>query len=134
MYCEVDEAVGDYLVLSDDATFHLAGKVNKRNIHLWGTEQSHVVVQVICDLPKVTMFFPVSKTKVHGPFFFAEATISHKTYLNILEQWLRPQLKENFPGKLQFPTGESSASFPCGCEGLLGGTPAGCVDRMSRAH
>jgi hypothetical protein len=86
--CEIDKAVGDYLMFTDEATFCLAGKVNKKNIHIWGTEQSHVVVQVICDLPKVNMFFAVSKTKVHGPFFFAEATVGHKTYLDMLEQWL----------------------------------------------
>jgi hypothetical protein len=103
--CEVDEVVGDYPIFSDETTFHLAGKVNKKNIHIWGTEQSHVVVQVICNLPKVNMFFAVSKTKVHASFFFAEATFSHKTYLDVLEQWLWPKLKEDLPGKLLILTG-----------------------------
>jgi hypothetical protein len=89
---EVDDTVGDYLIFSDEATFHLAGKVKKKNVYIWATELSHIIVQVICDLPKVNMFFGVSKTKVHDPFSFAEATVSHTTYLDILEQWLWPHL------------------------------------------
>jgi hypothetical protein len=28
-------------LISDEATFHISGKVNRRNVHNWGTEQPH---------------------------------------------------------------------------------------------
>lgn len=47
------------------------------------------------------MFRVLSKAMVYGHFFFAEATATCITYLDILEQWLWPQLKD-FPGFLLF--------------------------------
>jgi hypothetical protein len=26
------------LIFSDEATFHISGKVNRHNVHIWGTE------------------------------------------------------------------------------------------------
>jgi hypothetical protein len=90
VFCEVDETFGDYLVFSDEATFHLSGKLNKKDVRIEGTEQPHVTVQVICDLPKVNAFCAVSKTKVYGPFFSAEATVTSSTYPDMLEPCLWP--------------------------------------------
>jgi hypothetical protein len=28
-------------LISDEATFHISGKVNRRNVCIWGTEQPH---------------------------------------------------------------------------------------------
>jgi hypothetical protein len=35
----------------------------------------------------------VSREKVHGPFFFAKATVTGDSFLDMLESWLLPQLK-----------------------------------------
>jgi hypothetical protein len=34
---------------------------------------------------------------VCGPFFFAETTVTGCTYLNMLSEWLLPQLEEEVP-------------------------------------
>jgi len=42
----------DYLntvLFSDEATFHLSGKVNRHNIGIWGTVNSHGIVQNMCE-------------------------------------------------------------------------------------
>ena len=44
------------------------------------------------------MFFcAISRRKVYGPFFYAEATVTGVSYLNVLQQWLFPQLHEAEP-------------------------------------
>jgi hypothetical protein len=40
-------------MFSDEACFHLSGKVNRHNVHIWGMENPHATVQYIRDSPKV---------------------------------------------------------------------------------
>ena len=37
------------LVFSDEATFHMNGKVNKHNVHIWGKENAHATVEHVRD-------------------------------------------------------------------------------------
>jgi hypothetical protein len=64
---------------------------------MWGNKKPHASVEHIRDSPKVNVFCSLSRTKVYGPFFFAESTITGIVYLNILQWWLMPQLSEDFP-------------------------------------
>jgi hypothetical protein len=48
------------------------------------------------DSPKVNVFCTISSPKVYGPFFFAEETVTGKTYLDMLQLWLMSQL-QNIP-------------------------------------
>lgn len=80
------------LVFSDEATFFVNGKVNKHNVRIWGTENPRVIVQHIRDSPKVSVFCAVSQFKVYGPFFFCEQNVTGHVYLDMLENWLMPQL------------------------------------------
>ena len=41
------------LVFSDDATFHVCGKVNRHNVRIWGTENHHATIEYVRDSPKV---------------------------------------------------------------------------------
>jgi hypothetical protein len=43
----------------------------------------------------VNVFYAVSRTKVHGPFSFAETIITGHVYLNMLEHFLDPQMDVN---------------------------------------
>jgi hypothetical protein len=45
------------LVFSDEATFHVSGKVNRHNVRIWGTENPHATVEHDRDSPKVNEFF-----------------------------------------------------------------------------
>jgi hypothetical protein len=73
-------------------TFHLSEKVNRHNVH---TETSHVVIEHERDSPKVNVFCAISHTRITDPFFFAENTMRGTTYMNMLTEWVFPQLQED---------------------------------------
>jgi hypothetical protein len=75
------------LIFSDEATFHVSGKVSRHNVRIWGTER---------DSPKVNVHCAVSREKVDGPFFFTGATVTGDSFLDILEIWLLNQLNANY--------------------------------------
>jgi hypothetical protein len=79
------------LIFSDEATFHISG-----NVCIWGTEQPHAQIEHQRDSPKVNVFCAVSREKVHGPFFFTEATVTGHSFLEMLENWLLPKLIINY--------------------------------------
>jgi hypothetical protein len=72
------------------------GEVNRQNVHIWGTEQPHAQIEHRRDSPEVNVFCAVSREKVHSPFFFPEATVSGDSFLDMLENWLLPQLNINY--------------------------------------
>jgi hypothetical protein len=51
------------------------------------------------------------KYKFVLPFFFSETTVAGMTYLNMLEQLLWPQLKEDMPPKFRVQQYEVSTRF-----------------------
>ena len=40
----------------------------------------------------------MSREKLHGPFFFPETTVTGDSFLDMLENWLLPQLNTNYDG------------------------------------
>ncbi|GFU78490.1 DUF4817 domain-containing protein [Trichonephila clavipes] len=85
------------LVFTDEATFHLCGKVNRHNLRFWGTENVHVTLEHQRDFPKVNVFCALSNSCVFGPLFFAEKSINGDIYQDMLSEWLLPQLEEAVP-------------------------------------
>ena len=83
------------LIFCDEATFHISGKVNVHNVRIWGTEHPHAQIEHQRDSPKVNVFCAVSHEKVHGPFFFTEATVTGNSFLDMLENWLLSQQNTN---------------------------------------
>jgi hypothetical protein len=92
-------------LISDEATFHISGKVNGHNVHIWGTEQPHAQTEHQRDSPKVSVFCGMSCENVHGPFFFTEPTVTGDSFLDRLENWLLPQLNTNYDYILQLDGG-----------------------------
>lgn len=94
---ELQEEDGFYerLIFGDESTFHISGKVNRHNVRIWGTENPRESVEHERDSPKLNVFCAVSKKKVYGPFFFQEATVRGNAYLDMLSEWLMPQLEED---------------------------------------
>ncbi|XP_066996029.2 uncharacterized protein [Anabrus simplex] len=95
-WIEEDDGFLDRVVFSDEATFHVSGKVNKQNVHIWGATKPHCYVEHVRDSPKVNVFCAVSNTKVYGPFFFNEQTVTGLTYLDLLTEWLLHQLSDDW--------------------------------------
>jgi hypothetical protein len=40
-------------------------------------------------------FCTISKEKVYGPFFVAEAVVTGTSYLEMMQEWLMPQLYDH---------------------------------------
>jgi len=72
------------LIFSDEASFCLSGKVNRQNVRIWGLQNSQEALEHERDFPKVNVFCALSLTKVYGPFFFAENTVTGVMYLAML--------------------------------------------------
>jgi hypothetical protein len=83
------------LIFSDECTFHLCGKVNGHNVRIWWTENPKSVVEVARDSPKVNVLCAVCTFKVYGQFFFSEQTVTGMAFLDMLTEWLLPQLNKN---------------------------------------
>lgn len=85
----------DRIVFSNEATFHLNGKVNRHNVWIWGSEQPWQIIEHVRDSPKLNVFTAICRMKLYGPFFFSERTVTGHLYLDMLQMWLIPQFEED---------------------------------------
>ena len=75
-----EDEFNERLVLSDEATFHTNGEVNKHNVCIWGEENLYATIKHERDSPNVNALCAISKNYVHGPFFF-EGNVTGDVYL-----------------------------------------------------
>ena len=80
------------ICFSDEATFYVSGKLNKHNVRIWGSEHPHEIRELERDSPKVNVWCGLMCTRVIGPFFFHEKTITAHVYLDLLTENVAPQL------------------------------------------
>lgn len=89
---EDDENFLNMVAFSDESTFHVWSQ--KRNVHIWGSHNPLVVMEVQRDRPKVNVWCRLLVDKVIGPYFFAEDTEIHElsryawAVLDITTRWL----------------------------------------------
>ena len=79
-------------LFSDEATFHTCGNVSRHNCRIRADEKPPNFLEWERDAPKVNVWLGMTQSKVYGPFFFAEATVTGPVCLDMLEQFLEPQL------------------------------------------
>jgi hypothetical protein len=101
VFCEEDldvmergKGLSKRITFSNEANFHLSGKVNRHNIWIWGSEKPVAMVEMESDSPKVNVFCAVSRRRVFSLFSFAEKSVTGQVYLKMLQNWLMPQLAE----------------------------------------
>ena len=87
-----DEAFLKRVCFSDEATFHVSGKLNKHNVRIWGSENPHASRELQRDSPKVNVWCGIMCNRIIGPFFFNEASITADIYLDLLTEYVAPQL------------------------------------------
>ena len=80
------------ICFSDEATFHVSGKLNKHNARIWGSEQPLEIRELERDSPQVIVWCGLKCNRVIGPFFFDEKTITADVYLDLLTEYVVPQL------------------------------------------
>ncbi|KFM68198.1 hypothetical protein X975_25037, partial [Stegodyphus mimosarum] len=85
------------IMFSDVASFHLSGIVNHHNVRIWRSENPHEYRETQRDSPKVNVWCGLMHDRVIGPFLFTEKTVSSVVYLDMLENFVFPQLEELQP-------------------------------------
>ena len=82
------------LIFSDEATFHISGRVNRHNCRIWGEENPHELYEHERDSPKVTVWCAMARNRLYGPFFFDERTVNGQSYLRMLQNVFVPELQQ----------------------------------------
>jgi hypothetical protein len=94
------------VLFSDEAHFHISGVVNKQNMRYWSGANPRVVHERPLHSDKVTVWCAISSEGIIGPYFFEEdnrcVTINSERYVNMLQQFLAPQLQQNNFGVVWF--------------------------------
>ena len=80
------------ILFSDKATFHTCGTVNRHNCRIWTDEKPPNFLECEQDTPKVNVWLGMTQSKMYGPFFFAEVTVTGPVHLDMIEQFLEHQL------------------------------------------
>ena len=62
---------------------------------IWGTENSHVSYELERASPKQNVWCGMTSEKVYRPFFFEEETVRAINYLEMIEQYVVPQLQQD---------------------------------------
>ena len=75
-----EDELNECLVFSDEATFHMNGKVNRHNVLIRAEKNPHATIEHERDSSKVNVFCAISKNYIHGPFFF-EGNVTGDGYL-----------------------------------------------------
>ena len=78
------------ICFSDEATFHVSGKLNKHNVRIWGAEHLHEIRELERDSTKVNVWCTIMCNRVIGTFFFHETTITADVYLDLLTEYVAP--------------------------------------------
>lgn len=82
------------IYFSDEAMFTVCGRVHKQNCRIWGYEKPTEVREEPLHSPKVNVWCAMSANEIIGPFFFEEPTVKSENYLNMLNDYLFPILKQ----------------------------------------
>jgi ribosomal protein S18 acetylase RimI-like enzyme len=89
-----DDSYLQKILFSDEATFHTHGVVNCHNCRIWGSKNPHAQMEHVRDSPKVNVWCDIMSGRIVGPFFFHESTITSAVYLDMLENFVFPQIAE----------------------------------------
>lgn len=86
------------LIMSDEAHFHLSGKVNRQNFRYWSAKNPKEHHETSLHPEKVTVWCGVARLGVIGPYFFEDergstVTVNAERYVEMLRGFLVPQLQ-----------------------------------------
>ena len=82
---------------SDESMFHVSGLINRHNSIIWGSQNPHETYEFERDSPKVNVWCGIMHAKIISPFFFAEKSITAHIYLDLLAEYVSPQLEQYQP-------------------------------------
>ncbi|KAM7281796.1 hypothetical protein ISCGN_001957 [Ixodes scapularis] len=89
---EQDPSHVQFLLFSDEATFHLDRQVNTQNCRYWSSTNLHWTLERALQSPKVTVCCGIWREGVVGPFFFGD-NVSGGTYLQMMQDEFLPEFE-----------------------------------------
>ena len=78
--------LNDLIFFSDEATFHISGRVHKQNCRIWSTENPHEVQEYWDKSTKINVWCAMSSNCIIGPYFFEE-NVNGQNYLKMLKEF-----------------------------------------------
>ena len=81
----------------DESTFHVSGLINRHKFGIWGSQNLHETYELERDSPELNVWCGIMHDKIIGPFFFAEKSIAAQIYLDLLTEYVSPQLEQYQP-------------------------------------
>ena len=79
-------------MFSDEAIFHLSGKVNKATCRIWSTDNPTWITEAPLQSDKVVVWVALSKDGLIGPYFFPDKTVTGASYLSMLNDFFLPRI------------------------------------------
>ena len=73
---------------------NLITKLNKHNLKIWGSKNSYDTCELKRDFLKLNVWCGIMYDKIIGSFFFAERSIAAQIYLDVLTEYVSPQLEQ----------------------------------------
>ena len=89
----IDPTIDRSVVFTDEATFYVSGRLNKRNCITWGAENPCSVREHERASPKLNVWCAVAATGLVGPYFFDNDIITADDILDMLKNFA----EENLP-------------------------------------
>ena len=92
-----DEDLVKNIWMSDEATFHVSGFVNKQNFCYWSQVNPRALHEKPLHSQKVTVWCAMSASGIFGPYFFENeagnaVTVNADCYVEMLQNFFTPQL------------------------------------------
>lgn len=76
----------------DEYIFLVDGKVNERDVRIWGSENSHEIRNVRRNSEKITVSCALSIDHVNGSYYFEDPIVIGDRYLQLLNNCFLPML------------------------------------------
>jgi hypothetical protein len=91
-YLEFSPAVVHHIWFTDEAYFHLNWCVTEQNIHVWGTETPHTIMEMPLHPRKCMVCCTISSAGIVSPFFLHD-TVSAEHCHKLLQDHFVPSLQ-----------------------------------------
>ena len=80
-----------------ESMFHISGLLNRHILGIWRSENPHDTCELEWDSLKLNVWCGIMHNKIIGLFFLAEKSIIAQIYLDVLTEYLSPQLEQYHP-------------------------------------
>ena len=82
-----------FVLFTDESAIYLSSRA--RNFYFWGKHNPHYYEELQQHPPHVMIWAGVTSDYVIGPYFFTNGGITGDSYLDMLENWLMPELDKH---------------------------------------